>query len=188
MIIQKARLVDAQVDAVIKAKATRLRAERGHGLIGILGIFVRQVLQGKALSVGDTVDVPALQDNAEGMENSATALHLLAHGEDIPDTRQQSSFRRVWCRIYSHDDWDSIHETANITDAHLTSRFRATALYTTFSIILPSPQLSQLTDIDLDPNECWSVPLMPEIKSCFPGIQDMVATKRICECPSTSRI
>ncbi|KAG2157173.1 hypothetical protein DEU56DRAFT_7542 [Suillus clintonianus] len=167
--------LDAQVDAVIKAKATRLRAERRHGLIGILKIFVRQVLQGKALSVEDTVDVLTLQDNAEGVENYATALHLLAHAEDIPDARQQSSFRRVWCRIYNHDDWDSIRETANITDAQLTSRFRATALYTTFNIILPSPQLSQLTGVDLDPNECLSVPLMPEIKSRFPGIQeDMV--------------
>ncbi|KAG1753426.1 hypothetical protein EDB19DRAFT_1892754 [Suillus lakei] len=167
--------LDAQVDAVIRAKGTRLRANRRHGLLGILKIFVRQVLQGKALSVEDTVDVLTLQDNAEGVENYATALHLLAHAEDIPDARRQSSFRRVWCRIYNHDDWDSIRETANVTDAQLTSRFCATALYTTFNIILPSPQLSQLTGVDLDPNECLSVPLMPEIKSRFPGIQeDMV--------------
>ncbi|KAG2031047.1 hypothetical protein BDR03DRAFT_1032191 [Suillus americanus] len=167
--------LDAQVDAVIKAKGARLRAERRHGLLGIMKIFVRQVLQGKALSLEDAVDVLTLQDNVEGVENYATALHLLAHAEDIPDARRQSSFRRVWCRIYNHDDWDSIRETANITDAQLTSRFRATALYTTFNVILPSPQLCQIPGVDLDPNECLSVPLMPEIKSRFPGIQeDMV--------------
>ncbi|KAG2078254.1 hypothetical protein BDR04DRAFT_1088016 [Suillus decipiens] len=167
--------LDAQVDVVIRAKGTRLKAEQRHGLLGIMKIFVRQVLQGKALSLEDAVDVLTLQDNEEGTENYATALHLLAHAEDIPDARKQSSFRRVWCRIYNHDDWDSIRETVNITDAQLTSRFRATALYTTFNIILPSPQLSQIPGVDLDPNECLSVPLMPEIKSRFPGIQeDMV--------------
>ncbi|KAG2116277.1 hypothetical protein DEU56DRAFT_761551 [Suillus clintonianus] len=175
--------MDAPVDAVIKTKATRLRAERRHGLIGFGHASGTdngrvQILKIFALSVEDMVDVLTLQDNAEGVENYATALHLLAHGEDTPNTRQQSSFRRVWCRIYNHDEvlasWDSIRETANITDAQLTSRFRATALYTTFNIILPSPQLSQLTGIDLDPNECLSVTLMPEIKSHFPGIQEDV--------------
>lgn len=77
--------------------------------------------------------------------------------------------------LNGHFSWDSIRETANITDAQLTSRFRATALYTTFNVILPSPQLSQIPGVDLDPNECLPVPLMPEIKSRFPGIQeDMV--------------
>jgi nuclear pore complex protein Nup133 len=167
--------LDAQVDAVIRTKGTRLRSEQRHGLLGIMKNFVRQVLQGKALSLEDAVDVLTLQNNAEGVENYATALQLLAHAEDIPDARRQSSFRRVWCRIYNHDDWDSIRETANITDAQLTSRFRATALYITFNVILPSPQLSQIPGVDLDPNECLPVPLMPEIKSRFPGIQeDMV--------------
>jgi hypothetical protein len=44
-------------------------------------IFVRQMLQGKALSLEDAVDVLTLQDNVEGAENYATALHLLAHAE-----------------------------------------------------------------------------------------------------------
>ncbi|KAG1756709.1 uncharacterized protein EDB91DRAFT_1241762 [Suillus paluster] len=167
--------LDAQVDAVIRAKAARLKAEQKNGLLGILKIFVRRVLQGKALSVEDVVDVLTLQDNAEGVEDYATALQLLAHAEDIPDVRRLSSFRRVWCRIYNNDDWDSIRETANITDAQLTSRFRATALYATLSIVFSSPRLSQLPGVDLDPSECLSVPLMPEIKSRFPGIQeDMV--------------
>lgn len=83
---------------------------------------MRQVLQGKALSVEDAVDVLTLK-NDEGVENYATALHLLAHAEvshafmtgfheiedyyhkDIPDTRRISSFRRVWCRIYNKDEY-----------------------------------------------------------------------------------
>jgi nuclear pore complex protein Nup133 len=120
-----------------------------------------------------------------------TRLRIIVH-KDIPDTRRISSFRRVWCRIYNKDEyvpmfsfppphsnghfsWDSIRETANITDTQLISRFRATALYTTLNIILPSPQLSQIPGVDLDANECLPVPLIPEIKSRFPGIQeDMV--------------
>lgn len=43
--------------------------------------FVRQVPQGKALSLEDAVDVLTLQDNVEGVENYATALHLLAQAE-----------------------------------------------------------------------------------------------------------
>jgi nuclear pore complex protein Nup133 len=72
----------------------------------MLRIFVRQVIQGKVLNVEDVVDVLTLHDD-EGVENYATALHLLAHAEvwhtfmaavhrtdglfimhkDIPDTR-----------------------------------------------------------------------------------------------------
>jgi hypothetical protein len=44
-------------------------------------IFVRQVLQRKALNLEDAVDVLTLQDNVEGAENYANALHLLAHAE-----------------------------------------------------------------------------------------------------------
>jgi nuclear pore complex protein Nup133 len=97
--------LDAQVDAVIRTKGMRLRSEQRHGLLGIMKNFVRQVLQGKALSLEDAVDVLTLQNNAEGVENYATALQLLAHAEDIPDARRQSSFRRVWCRIYNHDEY-----------------------------------------------------------------------------------
>lgn len=90
--------LDAQVDAVIRAKGTRLKGDRRHGLLGvrrfllfllicadfceqIMKIFVRQVLQGKALSLEDAADVLTLQDNGESVENYATALHLLAHAE-----------------------------------------------------------------------------------------------------------
>lgn len=175
----------------------------------MLKIFVRQVIQGKVLSVEDVVDILTLQDE-EGVENYATALHLLAHAEvwhtfmvavhgterllctRTSQTRGEyhhseecgvgyitkTSTFQCSCSLYplnGHLSWDSIRETANITDAQLTSRFRATALYMTLRIILPSPQISQLPGVDLDPNECLPVPLIPEIKSRFPGIQeDMV--------------
>ena len=166
---------------------------------------MRQVIQGKVLSVEDVVDVLTLQDD-EGVENYATALHLLAHAEvwhtlmpavhgtdgycaqghqtrggchhseecGVGYITTTSTFQYS-CSLYSlnsHISWDSIRETANITDAQLTSHFRATALYMTLRIILPSPQISQLPGVDLDPNECLPIPLIPEIKSRFPGIHE----------------
>jgi nuclear pore complex protein Nup133 len=85
-------------------------------------IFVRQVLQGKALSLGDAVDVLTLQDNVKGAENYyATALHLLAHAEVSRAShglsvavittitqgysRRDESFRIIWFRIYNHDEY-----------------------------------------------------------------------------------
>jgi nuclear pore complex protein Nup133 len=75
--------------------------------------FVRQVPQGKALCLEDAVDVLTSQDNVEGAENYATALHLLAHAEVSRGittitqgySRREESFRRIRCRIYNHDEY-----------------------------------------------------------------------------------
>jgi nuclear pore complex protein Nup133 len=40
--------------------------------------LVRQLLQGNALSMEDTVDVLTLKDNTTSVEDYTTALHLLA--------------------------------------------------------------------------------------------------------------
>jgi hypothetical protein len=71
--------------------------------------------------------------------------------------------------------WDAIRQTTNITDSQLTARFRATALYHTLSLILPtifstSPNDTLPEGFDLDPSQCLSVPLMPETSSRFPGM------------------
>ena len=42
-------------------------------------LLLRQLLQGKALSVEDTVDVLTLKDNKDRNEDFTIALHLLAH-------------------------------------------------------------------------------------------------------------
>lgn len=40
--------------------------------------LIRELLQGKVLSIEDTVDVLTLKDNIDTVEDFATALHLLA--------------------------------------------------------------------------------------------------------------
>ncbi|KIK91679.1 hypothetical protein PAXRUDRAFT_830622 [Paxillus rubicundulus Ve08.2h10] len=167
--------LDAQVDAIVRAKAKKLKESEQKGLITVFKNHVRQILQGKVLAVEDTVDVLTLMDQEESMGDYATALHLLLRAEDIPDARRLSSFRRAWCRVYNVDDWDVIRQTTNITDSQLTARFRATALYHTLSLILPtifstSPNDTLPEGFDLDPSQCLPVPLMPETSSRFPGM------------------
>jgi len=160
------------------------------------------------LSVEDIVDVLTLKDNGEKLEDYATALQLLLRAEvflgcivtgaclifdkGVPDVRRLSAFRRVWCRVYNHDEyvrllflprltfsllrsWDGIRQTANVTDTQLTARFRATALYHTLTVILPIINSTPLNEMlpegfDLDQSQCLPVPLMPETSSRFPGM------------------
>lgn len=166
---------DAQVEAIVRTKASRLRESEKKGLLSIFKNDVRRILQRKMLSVEDMVDVLTLKDNEETLGDYATALQLLLREEDVPDIRRISAFKRVWCRVYNHDDWDVIRQTANITDAQLATRFRGTALYHTLQAILPvirsTPQNEMLPEgFDLDPNQCLPVPLMPETSSRFPGM------------------
>ncbi|KAI6005623.1 hypothetical protein EDD15DRAFT_2212668 [Pisolithus albus] len=166
---------DAQVEAIIRTKASRLKESERKGLISIFKNDVRRILQRKTLSVEDMVDVLTLKDNEETLGDYATALQLLLREEDVPDVRRISAFRRVWCRVYNHDDWDAIRQTANITDAQLAARFRGTALYHTLQAILPVIKSTQQNTplpegFDLDPNQCLPVPLMPETSSRFPGM------------------
>ncbi|KAL4077069.1 hypothetical protein V8B97DRAFT_1378901 [Scleroderma yunnanense] len=166
---------DAQVETTLRARASRLKESDKKGLVLVFKNDVRQILQGKMLSVEDVVDVVTLKDNGESLEDYATALQLLLRAEDIPDVRRLSAFRRVWCRVYNHDDWDAIRQTFNVTDAQLTARFRATALYHTLVVILSiinsTPPNETLPEgFDLDQSQCLPVPLMPETSSRFPGM------------------
>ncbi|KAI6103387.1 hypothetical protein F5141DRAFT_205422 [Pisolithus sp. B1] len=166
---------DAQVEAVIRTKASKLKESERKGLISVFKNDVRRILQRKTLSVEDMVDVLTLKDNEETVGDYATALQLLLREEDVPDVRRISAFRRIWCRVYNHDDWDAIRQTANITDAQLAARFRGTALYHTLQAILPVIKSTRQNEtlpegFDLDPNQCLPVPLMPETSSRFPGV------------------
>ncbi|TFY77168.1 hypothetical protein EWM64_g6840, partial [Hericium alpestre] len=120
--------LDAQVDTIFKAKASRL-ADR-PSLTLIFKALVRLLLQGKALSVEEVADVLSLKDDTKTVEDYATALHLLARADYLPEARRLAEFRSIWRRIYIHDDWDRIRHTVGVTDAELNERFRNTALFT----------------------------------------------------------
>ncbi|KAJ3755523.1 hypothetical protein EV360DRAFT_96127 [Lentinula raphanica] len=166
------RSLDTQVDTILKEKATLLFEKRE--LTNIFRNLVKDLLQGKALSVEDTVDVLMLKDNFETMGDYATALHLLACG-NLPGARKHAAFRTVWRRIYLHDDWQAIQKTSGVGDAELIQRFRQTALYTTFLDILSRPDEEQPDGFETDPDIALIVPTIEELSSRWPGIpQDQI--------------
>ncbi|KAJ7449858.1 hypothetical protein FB451DRAFT_741132 [Mycena latifolia] len=158
--------LEAQIDAIVKSEASRLSDHRA--LMLIFKDLVRQLLQGNALSMEDTVDVLTLKDNVTSVEDYTTALHLLARVQNLPEARRMSAFRSVWRRIYIHDDWDAIRRTANVSDHELNERFRATALYATLSIVLSME--SPPEGYDTSPDVALVIPTEAEVTSRWPGL------------------
>ena len=70
--------------------------------------LLRQLLQGKALSDEELVDLLSLKDNDETLDDFYTALQILAKTKGLPESRQLNAFRSVWRRIYLHDEYVSI--------------------------------------------------------------------------------
>ncbi|KAL0570251.1 hypothetical protein V5O48_011713 [Marasmius crinis-equi] len=162
--------LDTQVEAVIKERASML-ADRNE-LVLIFKNLVRDLLQGKSLSIEDAVDVLTLKDNKESSQDYATALHLLARCQ-LPEARKISAFRTVWRRVYIHDDWDAIRKTTNVSDAELQKRFKSTALYHTLLEILPREDDQE--GYETVPDVALIIPSVQEIASRWPGMpQDQI--------------
>jgi len=64
------------------------------------------LLQGKALSDEELVDLLSLKDNDETPDDFYAALQILAKAKGLPEARQLHAFRSVWRRIYLHDEYD----------------------------------------------------------------------------------
>ncbi|KIK57777.1 hypothetical protein GYMLUDRAFT_45965 [Collybiopsis luxurians FD-317 M1] len=170
--IRGRRSLDSQVDTIVKEKASGLAEKPEHTLI--FKNLVKDLLQGKVLSIEDTVDVLTLKDNLDTVGDYATALHLLSRC-NLPETRKHSAFRTVWRRIYLHDDWKAIQKTVGVGDAELSQRFRETALYFTLLDILSRENQDEPEGYETDPDVALIVPSLEEIASRWPGIpQDQV--------------
>ncbi|KAH9934994.1 uncharacterized protein B0H18DRAFT_1082732 [Fomitopsis serialis] len=154
--------LETQIETITQAKVSKLFDRAA------LQNLVRQLLQGKALSPEDMADVLSLKDNASSPEDFATALQLLARAQNIPDARRISAFRTVWRRIYIHDDWESIRQTANMTDAELNARFRSTALYVALQATLLAPHAPP--GYVSSPADALAVPDAAEIALRWPGM------------------
>lgn len=158
--------LENQIEHITKAKASPLIDQKA--LTNVFKDLVRQLLQGRALSIEDIVDLLTLKDNTTSVEDYGTALHLLARVDNLPETRKLSAFRTVWRRIFLHDDWENIRKTANISDAELKERFQNTALYATLYSILPS--INQPNGFVTEPNFALVIPSTMEVASRWPGI------------------
>ncbi|KAG5342787.1 hypothetical protein C0989_008737 [Termitomyces sp. Mn162] len=184
--IRGRQTLDSQIDTIVKATATGLQEK--PALKDIFKDLVRGLLQGRALCIEDAVDVLTLKDNDSSLEDFATALHLLARVQNLPEARITSAFRTVWRRVYIHDEcviswdnlvfgystkacvcsWDAIRKTANVSDAELSARFRSTALYNTLCAIITKDH--QPAGYETSPDEALVTPTMTEITSRWPGL------------------
>ena len=88
--------LESQIEAIVKSKGTDLveRTAFLHVSVRQLAFsrlklsssqifkdLLRQLLQGKALSIEDTVDLLTLKDNAESLEDYTTSLQLLNYAK-----------------------------------------------------------------------------------------------------------
>jgi nuclear pore complex protein Nup133 len=115
--------IDAQVDIITREKASKINQnqltiasllsnailreilmEESH--LQIFKFLTKELLHGRALTVEDVVDLLTLKNNeADHVEDYATALYLLARDVQMPTGRRLSAFRSVWRRIYNHDEY-----------------------------------------------------------------------------------
>ncbi|KAJ3533367.1 hypothetical protein NM688_g7291 [Phlebia brevispora] len=158
--------LETQVDSIARMKASRLQTRKAF--FAIFKQLVKRLLQGKALSSEDAADALSLKDNVPRIDDYITALHVLYHAE-LPGSRRLSAFRSVWRRIYLHDDWVQIRQTANVTDAEVNERFRNTALYAVQQSVI-SFSGKQPEGYALSPDEALPTPSQDEVTSRWPGM------------------
>ncbi|KAL4265228.1 nucleoporin Nup133 family protein [Pleurotus pulmonarius] len=161
--------LDSQVDTILQKRGTRLSSFPALSLL--VKQFIRELLQGKALSMENVADVLSLQDNENSIENYITALQLLIQSEDLPGDRRLFAFRSIWRRIYIHDDWLQILQTANITDAEYTERLQQTALFATLAAISPQNKRPD-PGLVLTPDAAAMTPTAAEISARWSGLSN----------------
>ncbi|OBZ75079.1 hypothetical protein A0H81_04264 [Grifola frondosa] len=158
--------LDMQAETIARSKASNLTDRKGFTTI--FKQLARQLLQGKALSAEDIADVLSLKDNTSHAEDYTTALQILARAENLPRARRQSAFRNVWRRIFVHDDWDKLRQTADVTDADLNERLRNTALYAALQATGLKRHVRE--GYILFPSEALEIPERAEIALRWPGL------------------
>ncbi|EPQ58276.1 hypothetical protein GLOTRDRAFT_57100 [Gloeophyllum trabeum ATCC 11539] len=156
--------LDAQVDMIARVTAKSLAGRKP--ILRVFKDLVRQLLQGKALSVEDIVDLLTLKDNtAHEIYDYSTALQILSEAKDLPEVRVQNAMRAVWRRIYSHDDWDALKQTSGLSDDEVTDRLKDTALYITLCAVYGNGGTAVLY-----PTSCAKPPSKEVIAARFPGM------------------
>ncbi|TDL24789.1 hypothetical protein BD410DRAFT_813702 [Rickenella mellea] len=155
--------LESQVDAIVKTNATKIGHR--HAFLTIFKRCVKDLLQGRVLSVEDIVDVLTLKDKPT---DQSTALTLIKNTKDVPEARRLAAYRTAWRRIFIHDDWNAIRKTAHVTDGQLIAKFRHTALYTAVADQL-SGGVDQFNANLLTPEQAAVLPTMEELTSRWPG-------------------
>ncbi|KAI0636924.1 Non-repetitive/WGA-negative nucleoporin C-terminal-domain-containing protein [Trametes polyzona] len=174
--VRSRQSLEMQVETITQKRAGNLSNRKG--LYNVFKFFVRQLLQGKALSVEDMAEVLSLKDNYGKVEDYVTALHLLARAENVPSSRRLSVFKNVWRRIYIHDDWNLIRQTTGVSDQELNQRLRSTALYAALQAI--AHKRNRPEGYKLPPTAALDVPPEDELALRWPSLspEEAVAIAR----------
>ncbi|KDQ07351.1 hypothetical protein BOTBODRAFT_192479 [Botryobasidium botryosum FD-172 SS1] len=96
--------------------------------------LAKALFQGKALQEEDLVDLLTLKDNKNSAGDFHTALGVLLRANNLPEARHQTALRNIWERVYTHDNWDRLRSTSNLTDENLNDLLRQTTLYATIQL------------------------------------------------------
>ncbi|CDO69523.1 hypothetical protein BN946_scf184785.g28 [Trametes cinnabarina] len=164
--VRSRQSLEMQVETIAQKKAGNLSNRKALQIV--FKYLVRQLLQGKALSVEDMAEVLSLKDNHNRVEDYTTALHLLARAENVPSVRRLNVFRNIWRRIYIHDDWNMIRQTTGVSDAELNQRLRSTALYAALQAVAHKPALPE--GYKLTPAQALDVPSEDEVALRWPSM------------------
>ncbi|KAF9476583.1 methyltransferase type 11 [Pholiota conissans] len=158
--------LDGQCDTIVKAKGGKFEGK--PAFLHMFKDILRQLLQGKALSVEDAVELLTLKDNSQTVEDFATSLHLLTSATNLPEARKVSALRTVWRRVYLHDDWENIQKTDDVSDDELNARYQGTALFATLCSILSRPTDDR--PLIVEPTDALMISSKEEIASRWPGM------------------
>ncbi|KAG2020222.1 methyltransferase type 11 [Coprinopsis cinerea AmutBmut pab1-1] len=161
--------LESQVDIIMNAKAPGLKEYKAFAKC--FKDLLKHLLQGRALSIEDAVDLLTMKDNRENLSDYSTALHLLASASNLPEARRLSAFRTVWRRVYLHDDWKAIGKTAGVADATITDRYKGTALYATLCATLARARSERVPNgYETSPDVALMVPSASEIAARWSGL------------------
>ncbi|KIM49090.1 hypothetical protein M413DRAFT_95576 [Hebeloma cylindrosporum] len=163
--IRTRQTLEGQIDAIVHSKGGKLVGK--NAFTSVFRDCLRQLLQGKALSTEDLVDILTLKDNKASIEDYSTSIHLLLSTTDLPEARKYSALRTVWRRVYLHDDWENIMKTNGVSDLVLAERLVETALFSTILSVLRRED-GQI----IQPSEALVIPSKSEIMSRWPGMSD----------------
>lgn len=148
---------DPSAEKYITTQATQLdRPAFRH----VLHSAVSELLAGDALDIESLIDVLTLPDAID----ATTALERLLPSH-LPGGRRQLALLTIWRRVFIHDDWAAIANTAGRSEEAQHALQRSTATYKTLSAMSDLP-----LNFVLSPSQATAPPLREEVAARFPSL------------------
>ncbi|ORX35321.1 Non-repetitive/WGA-negative nucleoporin C-terminal-domain-containing protein [Kockovaella imperatae] len=129
----------------------------------LLGRLIERLLEGEALDLEELIDVLTLNNDPSRTGDGALALDRLSRDDSLPESRKQVCLLSIWRRIFIHDDWTTISQTAGRSEESQRRMLRSTLTYHTIKAIntieeFPSAYI-------LAPYTCTQAPTPKEVSA-----------------------